>query len=37
VVDVTDQAITLAVPEDDAPRVAWALSNGSVVLALAGG
>jgi pilus assembly protein CpaB len=37
VVDVTDQAISVAVPEADAPRVAWALSNGSVVLALAGG
>ncbi len=36
VVDVTDQAVTVAVPEDDAPRVAWALSNGAVVLALAG-
>jgi pilus assembly protein CpaB len=37
VVDVTDQAVSVAVPEADAPRVAWALSNGSVVLALAGG
>jgi pilus assembly protein CpaB len=37
VVDVTDQAISVALPEADAPRVAWALSNGSVVLALAGG
>lgn len=36
VVDVTDGAITVAVPRDDAPRVAWALSNGAVVLALAG-
>jgi Flp pilus assembly protein CpaB len=37
VVDVTEAAITVAVPERDAPRVAWALSNGAVVLALAGG
>ena len=37
VVDVTDQAVSVAVPEADAPRVAWALSNGAVVLALAGG
>jgi Flp pilus assembly protein CpaB len=37
VVDVTDQAVSVAVPEAEAPRVAWALSNGSVVLALAGG
>lgn len=37
VVDVTEQAISVAVPEADAPRVAWALSNGAVVLALAGG
>jgi hypothetical protein len=37
VVDVTDQAVAVAVPEPDAPRVAWALSNGAVVLALAGG
>ncbi|MDD9372361.1 MAG: SAF domain-containing protein [Acidimicrobiales bacterium] len=36
VVDVSDDAITVAVPGDDAPRVAWALSNGAVVLALAG-
>lgn len=36
VVDVTDDAVTVAVPEHDAPRVAWALSNGAVVLALAG-
>ena len=36
VVDVADDAVTVAVPEDDAPRVAWALSNGAVVLALAG-
>ena len=37
VVDVADGAITVAVPEADASRVAWALANGSVVLALAGG
>jgi Flp pilus assembly protein CpaB len=37
VVDVSDQAITVAVPEGDAARVAWALSSGTVVLALAGG
>ena len=37
VVDVTDDAVTVAVPEGDAPRVAWALSNGAVVLALGGG
>lgn len=36
VVDVNDEAVTVAVPEADAPRVAWALSNGVVVLALAG-
>lgn len=36
VVDVAEQAVTVAVPEPDAPRVAWALSNGAVVLALAG-
>ncbi len=37
VVDVGDQAVTLAVPAADAPRVAWALSNGTIVLTLAGG
>jgi Flp pilus assembly protein CpaB len=36
VVDVGEQSITIAVPEADAPRVAWVLTNGSVVLALAG-
>jgi Flp pilus assembly protein CpaB len=36
VVDVGEQSITVAVPEADAPRVAWVLTNGSVVLALAG-
>lgn len=36
VVDVGEQSITIAVPETDAPRVAWVLTNGSVVLALAG-
>lgn len=37
VVDVGEQSISVAVPEPDAPRVAWALTNGSVVLALSGG
>jgi Flp pilus assembly protein CpaB len=37
VVDVGDQSISVAVPEADAPRVAWVLTNGSVVLALSGG
>jgi Flp pilus assembly protein CpaB len=37
VVDVGDQAVTVAVPATDAPRVAWALSNGTIVLMLAGG
>lgn len=37
VVDVTEQAVTIAVPERDAPRVAWAVANSAVVLALAGG
>jgi pilus assembly protein CpaB len=36
VVDVTDEAISVAVPEADTPRVAWALTNGAVVLALSG-
>ena len=36
VVDVAEQSIAIAVPEADAPRVAWVLTNGSVVLALAG-
>jgi Flp pilus assembly protein CpaB len=36
VVDVGEQSISVAVPEPDAPRVAWVLSNGSIVLALAG-
>jgi hypothetical protein len=36
VVDVGEQAIAVAVPEADAPRVAWVLTNGSVVLALGG-
>lgn len=36
VVDVVDDAVTVAVPGADAARVAWALSNGTVVLALAG-
>jgi Flp pilus assembly protein CpaB len=37
VVDAAEDAVTVAVPGADAPRVAWALSNGAVVLALAGG
>jgi hypothetical protein len=36
VVDVSDGVVTVAVPEADAPRVAWAVGHGSVVLALAG-
>ena len=36
VVDVGEQSIAVAVPEADTPRVAWVLTNGSVVLALAG-
>ena len=36
VVDVGEQSIAVAVPEADAPRVAWVLTNGSVVLALVG-
>jgi Flp pilus assembly protein CpaB len=36
VVDVGEQSIAIAVPEADAPRVAWVLTNGSIVLALAG-
>lgn len=36
VVDVADDAVTVAVPEDDVTRVAWALAHGTVVLALAG-
>jgi Flp pilus assembly protein CpaB len=36
VVDVAEEAVTIAVPDRDAPRVAWAVANGAVVLALAG-
>jgi Flp pilus assembly protein CpaB len=36
VVDAGEQSIAVAVPEADASRVAWVLTNGSVVLALAG-
>lgn len=36
VVAVGEQAVTIAVPDSDAPRVAWAVANGAVVLALAG-
>ena len=36
VVDVGEQSTSVAVPENDAPRVAWALTNGAVVLALSG-
>ena len=36
VVHVGEQAVTVAVPEGDAARVAWAVANGAVVLALAG-
>lgn len=35
-VDVSDQVTTVAVPAQDAPRVAFALTQGAVVLALAG-
>lgn len=37
VVDVADGVVTVAVPRHDAPRVAWALGLGSVVLTLVGG
>ena len=37
VVDVDDDAISVAVSEDDAARVAWAVTQGAAVLALAGG
>jgi Flp pilus assembly protein CpaB len=37
VVHATDQAATLAVPRDRAPRVAVALGQGAVSLALVGG
>jgi Flp pilus assembly protein CpaB len=36
VVDVGEQSVSVAVPGVDAPRLAWTLTNGSVVLALAG-
>lgn len=36
VVDVNEQAVTVAVPSADAPRVAYAIANGVVVLALTG-
>jgi Flp pilus assembly protein CpaB len=36
VVDVGDEAVSVAVPRPDAPRVAFALAQGAVVLALAG-
>ena len=36
VVDVGEQSVSVAVPDVDAPRLAWTLTNGSVVLALAG-
>jgi Flp pilus assembly protein CpaB len=36
VVHVGEDSIAVAVPEADAPRVAWVLTNGSVVLVLAG-
>jgi Flp pilus assembly protein CpaB len=36
VVDAGEESIAVAVPEADAPRVAWVLTNGSIVLALAG-
>ena len=37
VVDVDDAAATLAIPRDDVPRVAVALGQGAVSLALVGG
>ena len=37
VVDVGDEAVTVSVPADDAPRLAWAVAQGAAVLALAGG
>jgi hypothetical protein len=36
VVDVGDETASVAVPEADAPRVAYALAQGAVVVALAG-
>ena len=36
VVDVGEQAVSVAVPERAAARVAWAIANGTVVLTLAG-
>jgi len=36
VVDVGEQSVSVAVPDVDASRLAWTLTNGSVVLALAG-
>jgi Flp pilus assembly protein CpaB len=36
VVHVGEDSIAVAVPEADAPRVAWVLTNGSLVLVLAG-
>lgn len=36
VVDVGEQSVSVAVPDVDAPRLAWTLTMGSVVLALAG-
>jgi len=37
VVDVGDDAVSVAVPEDDAAATAWAVSQGAAALALAGG
>ena len=37
VVDVGDETASVAVPEPDAPRVAYALAQGAVVVTLAGG
>ncbi len=36
VVAVGEQAVTISVPDRDAPRVAWAVTNGAAVLALGG-
>jgi hypothetical protein len=37
VVDVGEETASVAVPEADAPRVAYALAQGAVVVTLAGG
>jgi Flp pilus assembly protein CpaB len=37
VVDISDEAVTVAVPTESAPSVAYAISQGFVVIALTGG